>query len=129
MESRSRLGNIDERNKRVSSVATNSMQVRQALHKIEPNLPLNRKARDVKLYKLLFRAPLPTWHKSRLVIIGDAAHPMLPCESPLAHFLIWNVTCLPLTRQSKARPGLKQSRMEQLSVWYFPKLPPQTPHQ
>jgi salicylate hydroxylase len=44
---------------------------------------LNRKAKDVKLYKLLFRAPLPTWHKSRLVIIGDAAHPMLPCKPSL----------------------------------------------
>jgi salicylate hydroxylase len=36
------------------------------------------KAKDVKLWKLLFRAPLPTWHRGKLVIIGDAAHPMLP---------------------------------------------------
>ncbi|PQE26391.1 FAD dependent oxidoreductase protein [Rutstroemia sp. NJR-2017a BBW] len=35
---------------------------------------------EVKLWKLLFRAPLPTWHKGRLVIIGDAAHPMLPYQ-------------------------------------------------
>ncbi|PQE23279.1 salicylate hydroxylase protein [Rutstroemia sp. NJR-2017a BVV2] len=38
------------------------------------------KAPEVKLWKLLFRAPLPTWHKGRLVIIGDAAHPMLPYQ-------------------------------------------------
>ncbi|PQE20125.1 salicylate hydroxylase protein [Rutstroemia sp. NJR-2017a BBW] len=38
------------------------------------------KAPEVKLWKLLFRAPLPTWHKGKLVIIGDAAHPMLPYQ-------------------------------------------------
>lgn len=37
-----------------------------------------RKANDIKMWKLLFRDPLPIWHRSRLVIIGDAAHPMLP---------------------------------------------------
>ncbi|KAM3067751.1 hypothetical protein ACMFMG_011487 [Clarireedia jacksonii] len=41
---------------------------------------LFNKAPDVKLWKLLFRAPLPTWHKGRLVVIGDAAHPMLPYQ-------------------------------------------------
>ncbi|PQE33779.1 salicylate hydroxylase protein [Rutstroemia sp. NJR-2017a WRK4] len=35
---------------------------------------------EVKLWKLLFRAPLPTWHKGRLVIVGDPAHPMLPYQ-------------------------------------------------
>ncbi|KAI9642163.1 hypothetical protein NHQ30_008965 [Ciborinia camelliae] len=38
------------------------------------------KAKDVRLWKLLFRAPLPTWHRGKLVIIGDAAHPMLPYQ-------------------------------------------------
>ncbi|ESZ89778.1 hypothetical protein SBOR_9838 [Sclerotinia borealis F-4128] len=38
------------------------------------------KAKDVRLWKLLFRAPLPTWHKGKLVVIGDAAHPMLPYQ-------------------------------------------------
>ncbi|KAH8597191.1 2-polyprenyl-6-methoxyphenol hydroxylase [Bisporella sp. PMI_857] len=39
-----------------------------------------RKAKEVKLYSLGFRAPLPRWHKDRLVVIGDAAHPMLPFQ-------------------------------------------------
>ncbi|RAL67000.1 hypothetical protein DID88_007780 [Monilinia fructigena] len=38
------------------------------------------KGKDVRLWKLLFRAPLPTWHLGKLVLIGDAAHPMLPYQ-------------------------------------------------
>ncbi|KAF7871786.1 hypothetical protein EAF04_003893 [Stromatinia cepivora] len=38
------------------------------------------KGKDVRLWKLLFRAPLPTWHRGKLVVIGDAAHPMLPYQ-------------------------------------------------
>jgi salicylate hydroxylase len=41
-------------------------------------LAVLRKARDIKQWPLLFRAPIPTWHKGKLVLIGDAAHPMLP---------------------------------------------------
>lgn len=41
-------------------------------------LAVLRKAKDVKQWPLLFRAPIPSWHKGKLVLIGDAAHPMLP---------------------------------------------------
>lgn len=37
-----------------------------------------KKAEDIKLWPLLFRKPLKTWYKGRCVLIGDAAHPMLP---------------------------------------------------
>ena len=30
------------------------------------------------LWKLLERPPLPTWYRGKLLVIGDAAHPMLP---------------------------------------------------
>ncbi|KAL3423894.1 salicylate hydroxylase [Phlyctema vagabunda] len=40
-----------------------------------------RNAEDLKLWKLLFRTPLPTWTKDKVVLIGDAAHPMLPHQS------------------------------------------------
>ncbi|KAH7360729.1 salicylate hydroxylase [Rhexocercosporidium sp. MPI-PUGE-AT-0058] len=37
-----------------------------------------KKAKDVKHWPLLFRAPISSWHKGKLVVVGDAAHPMLP---------------------------------------------------
>ncbi|KAK8062336.1 FAD dependent oxidoreductase [Apiospora hydei] len=36
------------------------------------------KATTVKQWALLYRPPLPTWRKVSLILIGDAAHPMLP---------------------------------------------------
>jgi 2-polyprenyl-6-methoxyphenol hydroxylase-like FAD-dependent oxidoreductase len=39
-----------------------------------------RTAEDLKLWKLLFRSPIPSWTKGKAVLIGDAAHPMLPRE-------------------------------------------------
>ncbi|KAI9822970.1 MAG: cis-Golgi t-SNARE syntaxin [Phylliscum demangeonii] len=35
-------------------------------------------ADDVKLWRLYDREPLPSWVKGKAVVIGDAAHPMLP---------------------------------------------------
>ncbi|MCJ1403882.1 hypothetical protein MMC11_007105 [Xylographa trunciseda] len=36
------------------------------------------KSSHIKCWPLYIHAPLPTWHKDRIVLIGDAAHPMLP---------------------------------------------------
>jgi salicylate hydroxylase len=40
----------------------------------------------VKFWKLVARAPISKWHKNRLVLIGDAAHPMLTCKR-VPHFI------------------------------------------
>ncbi|KAL8677477.1 MAG: hypothetical protein Q9186_006093 [Xanthomendoza sp. 1 TL-2023] len=36
------------------------------------------KSMHVKRWPLYVHQPLPTWHNGRIVLIGDAAHPMLP---------------------------------------------------
>ncbi|KAK3373149.1 hypothetical protein B0T24DRAFT_250949 [Lasiosphaeria ovina] len=36
------------------------------------------KATDVKRWPLLYRAPVASWTRGKMVMIGDAAHPMLP---------------------------------------------------
>jgi hypothetical protein len=60
-----------------------------------------RKAKDIKQWPLLFRAPIPTWHKGKLVLIGDAAHPMLPREYFQATLITYNLTQL----FHRPRPG------------------------
>lgn len=35
---------------------------------------------DVKVWQLLDMESLPTWTSENLVLIGDAAHPFLPCK-------------------------------------------------
>ncbi|KAJ4287143.1 hypothetical protein N0V90_012541 [Kalmusia sp. IMI 367209] len=58
---------------------------------VDPSMPLGyaekhfnpalqtviKKARDVKFWKLVARGPISRWHKDKLILIGDAAHPML----------------------------------------------------
>ncbi|KAK3392895.1 FAD binding domain-containing protein [Podospora didyma] len=41
-------------------------------------LAVVNKATEIKRWPLLYRPPIATWHKGRLVLAGDAAHPMLP---------------------------------------------------
>ncbi|KAK0710064.1 FAD binding domain-containing protein [Lasiosphaeria miniovina] len=41
-------------------------------------LAVMNKATEVKRWPLLYRPPISTWHKDRMVLAGDAAHPMLP---------------------------------------------------
>lgn len=48
-------------------------------HDFHPSiLSIIRKATNIKRWPLLYREPVPTWSRDRLVLIGDAAHPMLP---------------------------------------------------
>lgn len=35
-------------------------------------------AEDIKLWKLLYRPPISSWTRGKVILIGDAAHPMLP---------------------------------------------------
>ncbi|KAF4275152.1 hypothetical protein CNMCM8812_002652 [Aspergillus fumigatus] len=48
-------------------------------HDFHPTLlRIIKKATSIKRWPLLYRDPIPTWSRGRLVLIGDAAHPMLP---------------------------------------------------
>lgn len=42
---------------------------------------VSQASEDVGLWTLNDMQSLPTWMRDRLVLIGDAAHPFLPCES------------------------------------------------
>ncbi|KAI9691331.1 MAG: hypothetical protein M1820_009752 [Bogoriella megaspora] len=61
---------------------TASAPVEELLHVYESFHPslraMCRNADDVKLWKLLFRPPIHSFTKDKLVLVGDAAHPMLP---------------------------------------------------
>lgn len=45
---------------------------------MDVNLNLCSLATDIKRWPLLFREPIPAFHKDKMAIVGDAAHPMLP---------------------------------------------------
>ncbi|KAL2859607.1 putative salicylate hydroxylase [Aspergillus pseudodeflectus] len=48
-------------------------------HDFHPTIiSILKKATSIKRWPLLYRDPIPTWTRGRLVLIGDAAHPMLP---------------------------------------------------
>lgn len=56
-------------------------------HAFETFWPPARKALsfagdDLKVWQLMDLDPLKTLVKGRLALIGDAAHPFLPCNSP-----------------------------------------------
>ena len=36
---------------------------------------------SIKVWKLLDMDTLPTWVKGKLALLGESAHPMLPCKS------------------------------------------------
>jgi salicylate hydroxylase len=38
-------------------------------------------AEDLKLWKLFYRPPIESWYQGKMVLSGDAAHPMLPRKS------------------------------------------------
>jgi len=66
------------------------------------------KATEVKRWPLLYRAPVSRWVKDKMVIIGDAAHPMLPRKSAFSNiqspFALFSV-CVLTARTDQGQGG------------------------
>jgi len=59
-------------------------------------------ADDVKLYKLLYRSPVPQWTHGKTIVIGDAIHPMLPRRYYAISGLLFRLSLSPsLTDQAQ----------------------------
>ncbi|KAK3349828.1 hypothetical protein B0T25DRAFT_249918 [Lasiosphaeria hispida] len=59
--------------------SVDTSEILEQLSNFNPGiLKVVSKATEVKRWPLLYRPPISTWHKGRLVLAGDAAHPMLP---------------------------------------------------
>lgn len=67
---------------------------------------MHSKATDIKQWPLLYRAPIPTWTKGKVVLAGDAAHPMLPRELPPARSLLCHHH--PVLNEARPRPDQGQ---------------------
>lgn len=57
-----------------------------AVHKMLEKAPDD----DIKIFDLLDMEVLPTWIRGRTALLGDAAHPFLPCKiSPIKMEFCW----------------------------------------
>jgi len=73
-------GKPSQNMQRLSSRFGGNVQVSQVYCGESKDFDTPRTAEDLKLWKLLFRSPIPSWTKGKAVLTGDAAHPMLPRE-------------------------------------------------
>lgn len=64
-------GEAGSRDQLLQSFSRFSSSIRRILSYADP---------DVKVWQLSDMPSLPTWSSQSLVLIGDAAHPFLPCE-------------------------------------------------
>ncbi|ORY69705.1 uncharacterized protein BCR38DRAFT_480877 [Pseudomassariella vexata] len=71
-----------------------------------------KKAPDIKMYKLLRREPLETYSRGRAVLLGDAAHTVLPIHAQGAVMAIEEAAALELLFKGVTDPNLVASRLE-----------------
>ncbi|KAF5856555.1 hypothetical protein ETB97_007206 [Aspergillus alliaceus] len=64
-------------------------------------------ATEVKVWELQDMDPLPTWHRGRAILIGDAAHAMTPMQGQGANMAVEDADSLRLLR-----PGLSHEQIE-----------------
>jgi salicylate hydroxylase len=69
---------------------------------------------DMYLWRVADRDPLPTYHKDRLIVLGDAAHPMLPTLGNGAGMAIEDAGALGVVMEGVKDAGEVTRR---LNVW------------
>ncbi|KAJ9609000.1 hypothetical protein H2200_006771 [Cladophialophora chaetospira] len=76
----SRVTTSEQINEQVSRFKGNRDSLRRELEGFHPDIGqlADKTSEILPVWKLAERPPLPTWYKYRLVVVGDAAHPMLP---------------------------------------------------
>ncbi|KAK0671452.1 putative salicylate hydroxylase [Cercophora samala] len=70
------------------------------------------KATEVKRWPLLNRRPIPSWHRQRLVLAGDAAHPMLPHQGQGGAQGLEDGCVLGIVLHGASTPGDIERRLE-----------------
>jgi salicylate hydroxylase len=69
-------------------------------------LAVLRKAKNIKKWPLLYREPNPTWYRYKLVLIGDAAHPMLPHQGQAGAQAIEDAVALGVLLDGVTKSGI-----------------------
>jgi salicylate hydroxylase len=69
-------------------------------------LAVMKKAENVKKWPLLYREPISQWYKSKLVLIGDAVHPMLPHQGQAGAQAIEDAVALGIMLKGLTKSGL-----------------------
>ncbi|RYP63143.1 hypothetical protein DL769_007054 [Monosporascus sp. CRB-8-3] len=70
------------------------------------------KATDVMRWPLLYRPPTPVWRKDRLVLVGDAAHPMLPHQAQAGAQAMEDGVALGIVLRGVSTPEEIEERLE-----------------
>ncbi len=76
----SRVTSNEQITEQVSRFKGNRESLRHELEGFHPDIGrlADKTSEILPVWKLAEKPPLPTWYKERLVVLGDAAHPMLP---------------------------------------------------
>ncbi|KAF2109355.1 putative salicylate hydroxylase [Lophiotrema nucula] len=68
-----------------------------------------QKASNIKKWPLLYRPPISTWYSSKLVLIGDAAHPMLPHQGQAGAQAIEDAVALGVFLADVTKPSIESN--------------------
>ncbi|CZR64780.1 related to salicylate hydroxylase [Phialocephala subalpina] len=109
----------DMREGKYWNVAVEQNELLEVYRNFHPSiLAVLKKATHIKKWPLLFRFPISPWYSSKLVLIGDAAHPMLPLQGQAGAQAIEDSAALAimisdLTKSKlQANPNLTSERLE-----------------